>query len=98
MRRMPADRRSRWKRWLRIGLGWVFVLFGLVGLILPFLQGIVFLLLGLVLLAGEQAWARRLLDRLRQRFPRVAAAAHRAEERGRAIIRRITGWFRSSDR
>ena len=94
----PGESRSRWRGWAIIGLGWTFVLLGMAGLMLPFLQGVVFLVLGLVLLASEQAWAARLLDRLKQRFPRSAAAAEAAEACAKAILRRIAERFGRSGR
>jgi uncharacterized protein len=56
-------------------VGWSFILLGIVGLILPFLQGILFILVGLILLSSEYAWARYLLQKLRSRFPRIAQMA-----------------------
>ena len=93
-----GEPRSRWRRWAIIGLGWTFVLLGVAGLMLPFLQGVVFLVLGIVLLAREHAWAARPLDRLKQRFPRLAAAAEAAEARAKAILRRIAERFGRSGR
>lgn len=49
--------------------GWAFLLLGVVGLFLPVLQGILFLLIGLTLLSAEYVWAHRLLAHLRLRFP-----------------------------
>lgn len=95
---MPKQPRPRWQRWVLIGLGWTFVLLGIAGLFLPFLQGVIFLFVGLVLLAREHAWARRLFGRLKQRFPRVAAAAEAAEARAKAMMRRIAERFGRSGR
>src|SRR3546814_5699984 len=58
--------RSPLKRFLILGFGWAFVLLGFAGLFLPFLQGILFLLVGLYLLSLESARARLLRPRLRQ--------------------------------
>jgi len=80
-----------------IGLGWSLVLLGLAGLVLPFLQGILFLALGLIVLAREHTWAARLFDRLKQRFPRLTAA-ERGEEHAKAMLRRITERFGGSRR
>jgi len=41
------------KRFLLILTGWAFVALGIVGLFLPVLQGILFLLIGLVILSAE---------------------------------------------
>jgi len=49
-------------RWARIIGGFALLVLGVVGLFLPFLQGIAFIVLGLLLLSREYHWARRLLD------------------------------------
>jgi uncharacterized membrane protein YbaN (DUF454 family) len=40
--------------------GWSFILLGIVGLIFPFLQGGLFILVGLIVLSSQYAWARLL--------------------------------------
>lgn len=50
----------------RIGVGFILILAGVLMLVLPG-PGIVAICVGLALLAGEFAWARRLLDRLKSR-------------------------------
>jgi uncharacterized membrane protein YbaN (DUF454 family) len=52
-------------------LGWMFVLLGIAGLVLPVLQGILFLMIGLYLLSREYAWARRWGEKLRDRYPEI---------------------------
>ena len=46
----------------RIILGFALLGLGVIGLFLPFLQGIAMIVAGLLLLAPEFQWARRLLD------------------------------------
>jgi uncharacterized membrane protein YbaN (DUF454 family) len=78
----------------RIGvllLGWAFVLLGIVGLFLPVLQGILFILIGLFILSSEYIWAHKLLQRLRQRFPRIARTADEASARAAEWMRRLFG-------
>ena len=57
---------------------------GLAGLFLPILQGILFLAIGVVLLARESMWVKRVLVRLRRRYPetadKFAAASRRAHD------------------
>jgi uncharacterized membrane protein YbaN (DUF454 family) len=78
------------KRWLAIVTGWAFVALGVAGLFLPFLQGVLFLLIGITILSTEYAWARNLLGKLRERFPslsiRLDAAKARAQERLKRIF------------
>ena len=64
---------TRAKEILSLITGWAFILFGIVGLFLPFLKGILFLFVGLVILSSEYVWAHRLLSKIRSRFPRVTA-------------------------
>lgn len=51
--------------------GWAFIVLGIAGLFLPVLQGILFLLIGLTILSAEYHWARRLIGKLRERFPKA---------------------------
>ena len=59
----------------RIVVGGALVVLGILGLFLPVLQGILFLVIGLTLLAPESRHARRLLRWLRERFPRRSKKA-----------------------
>ena len=78
------------KRIAILALGWVFILFGIVGLVLPVLQGILFLLIGLALLSSESEIARRLLERLRARYPGLSEKFDLAEQRATRWWMRIT--------
>ena len=60
------------KKTLLFLAGWGFLVFGVIGLFLPILQGVLFLMIGLVILSSEYVWAHRLLQRIRNRFPGVA--------------------------
>jgi len=66
------------KRVLVVIIGWVFIALGIVGLFLPVLQGILFLLIGLVILSTEYVWAHHLLNKVRQRFPKIGRVADEA--------------------
>jgi uncharacterized membrane protein YbaN (DUF454 family) len=59
-------------------VGWSFIVLGLVGLFLPGLQGILLLLVGLFILSSEYAWAHRLLEKIRERFPATAMRFEKA--------------------
>ena len=54
-------------RLVRIVSGFALLGVGLVGLFLPVLQGILFIVAGLFLLAPEYHWARRLLNWLQRK-------------------------------
>jgi uncharacterized protein len=71
---------TRCKKLVVLLLGWGFVALGVVGLFLPVLQGVLFLLIGLFILSSEYVWAHRLLRKVRNRFP---TAALRCEEASR---------------
>ncbi len=58
------------KRILKISLGILLILLGLIGLFLPILQGILFLLLGTLILSSESKRVRRLMALIRLRYPK----------------------------
>ena len=79
------------KRILILVAGWGFVLFGILGLFLPILQGVLFLLIGLLILSSEYVWAHQLLSKLRARFPTVSQKADEAAAKVFAWMRRFSG-------
>jgi uncharacterized protein len=80
----------RVKRVLVLVLGWTFILVGIAGLFLPILQGILCLLIGLTILSSEYVWAHHLLQKLKTRFPKIAALSEQATEKAQAWLARIT--------
>jgi uncharacterized protein len=79
------------KRILVLIVGWAFILLGILGLFLPVLQGVLFLLVGLIILSSEYVWAHRLLTKVRERFPKIGRTADLATEKASAWLRRIVG-------
>jgi uncharacterized protein len=74
----------------RIGiliLGWVFIGFGIVGLFLPVLQGMLFLMIGLAILSSRSPWVKQFLKHLEKRYPHH-------HERLVAWIERFRHWFK----
>ena len=63
---------ARFKRIAIYWAGWGFIVLGILGLFLPILQGILFLLIGLSLLSNSSPWAARLLQKVRDRFPKIS--------------------------
>ena len=63
----------RIKRIVALVIGWLLIAFGVVGLFLPILQGVLFIMLGLLVLSRESEIAHRWLQRGRQRYPKVDA-------------------------
>lgn len=81
---MPSKRFSdyTWKDSLRVTAGVIMLCLGLVGLVFPVLQGILFLIVAAVLLAPYSRCIRRGLAWLRLRFPET----HR---KARQLMRRL---------
>ena len=77
------------KKAIVLVVGWAFILLGIIGLFLPILQGVLFLLIGLVILSSEYAWAHHLLAKLRQRFPKLSRTADQASAKANAMFHRI---------
>lgn len=59
-------------------IGWGFIFLGIIGCFLPFLQGILFLLIGLYLLSKKNAWAQRVLAKIRRRMPKLSGKMEQA--------------------
>jgi len=57
--------RGQWKRWVRLVGGWGLILGGVVGLFVPFLQGIALIVAGVALLSKDAPWARRGMARIK---------------------------------
>jgi uncharacterized membrane protein YbaN (DUF454 family) len=53
-------------------IGWMFLVAGVAGLFLPFLQGILFIFVGLMILSWQYEWAGKVLVKARTRFPQMA--------------------------
>lgn len=80
-----VDLRPSWKRKLA---GWSLVVFGVLGVILPFLHGMMFLLLGVFIMRQQYLWAHNALGPLQRRFPGLMARMDGMEVRLIAWARR----------
>ena len=78
------------KRILLLILGWSFIALGIVGLFLPILQGVLFILIGLVILSSEYVWAHRLLTKLRDRFPALSRTLDQATVKAKNWLQRLS--------
>ncbi len=82
----PASWRRRLAGFTLLGLG------GL-GLVLPFLQGFLFIALGIFVLRDQYRWARRGMAGLHRRWPRqvegIEALEQRLIERSRRLAARL---------
>ncbi len=94
MVRDDRPRVTRAGRWIATVLGYAFLVLGLLGLVLPFLQGILFLVVGLLLLSRSTPWAERVLARLRARYPRAGRTADAVARRLDVLIYRFEVSFR----
>jgi uncharacterized protein len=75
------------RRFWRHIVGWPLLVIGVVGLFLPFLQGILFIVIALTVLAPEVPAFNRLTEELRKRYP---AAFEKAAEIKAALKRRFS--------
>jgi uncharacterized membrane protein YbaN (DUF454 family) len=87
------ETKSRLKRVAIYTVGWGFIALGILGIFLPILQGVIFLLIGLYILSSISPWAARMLDRLRKRFPRISDQFDRAKPKAMAVLARIAARF-----
>ncbi len=77
------------KKAVILASGWVFVLLGVLGLFLPVLQGILFLLIGLFILSTEYVWAHHLLHKLKSWFPGISSKLEEAKMRAEHWISKV---------
>jgi uncharacterized protein len=75
----------------RKALGFSLLFLGVLGTVLPILQGILFLALGLFVLRHQYAWAHHTMERLRRRWPRQVDGVEATEAR-------LIDWFRRQSR
>lgn len=69
------------KAMLRIAFGWVFIVLGIVGLFLPVLQGILFIAVGIALLAHHIPLFATLRNAIYRRHPRLKRLVRRTRAR-----------------
>lgn len=79
------------KRLLVLGVGWSCLFIGLIGGLLPILQGWPFGIAGLLILSREYEWAHNLTQKLRTRFPKFAKIMDTTAEKANRIARRFAG-------
>ncbi len=70
-------------------LGWSFIVVGIIGLFLPILQGILFIMIGLSILSSRSELVKRFLKHLEEHYPQH----HRKVEMWKE---KVTNWFRRS--
>ena len=90
-----SEGKARFKRFVVYCTGWFFIVLGVLGVFLPILQGILFLLIGLMLLSGSSPRAARLLGYIRARFPKLSKRLDEAAARAGKVQARIALRFDS---
>jgi uncharacterized membrane protein YbaN (DUF454 family) len=61
---------------LRMICGWICLMLGIIGIILPLLPGVPLLFAGLILLSSHYRWARQSLFWLKRRLRKLADRRH----------------------
>ncbi|MGI9417486.1 MAG: PGPGW domain-containing protein [Geminicoccaceae bacterium] len=74
-------------------VGYFFLVVGVIGLVVPVLQGILCLTIGLIILAKTAPWAERLLERFRQRYPQAGATIDKADVKVHEWGRKAAAFF-----
>jgi uncharacterized membrane protein YbaN (DUF454 family) len=68
-------------------VGWFFIVLGILGLFLPILQGVLFILIGLAILSTRSELIKRFLKHLEERYPHH-------HERVEVWKEKIRNWFK----
>jgi len=68
-------------------IGWFFVGLGIIGLFLPILQGILFLIIGLAILSSRSELVKRFLKHIEERYPHL-------HERVEIWREKFRNWFK----
>ena len=67
-------------------MGWTFFLLGILGLFLPVLQGILFIMIGLAILSTRSRTIQRFLQGLKKRYPHL-------HEQMETQVKKVKTWF-----
>ena len=71
------------RHYIILGLGWMFVFLGILGLFLPVLQGVLFLAIGAVMLSSVSPRMRLLIMKIGQRYPKFRRAVDTSRNKAR---------------
>ena len=80
-----AKTQNQLRRIAVVALGWILILGGTVGLVLPIIPGAVLIVVGALMVNPQWAWLQRMLEKCQVRFPVLAPA-----------FRRFCAWSESS--
>jgi hypothetical protein len=73
----------------RKALGWGFIILGILGCVLPFLQGFLFIALGVFVLREQYLWAANRWAWVEERWPRAVGKVESMEQ---SVNARVVGW------
>jgi uncharacterized membrane protein YbaN (DUF454 family) len=83
--------RTRLQRLLVISAGWLLLLIGFIGGLIPIFQGWPFGIAGLLILSREYEWAHNLIHKLRTRYPKFAKIMDATSAKADQIARKFSG-------
>ena len=92
-----TEGKARFKRLVIYWTGWAFIALGILGIFLPVLQGVFFLLIGLLLLSNSSPRAARLLNHIRGRFPKLSEKLDEATVKAVEVQASIAAHFESRE-
>ena len=79
------------KKGLILVVGWVFLILGIAGFFLPILQGFLFVFIGLAILSSRSELAKRMLERLKTKYPKQYELIQSKKEKLLGMISRRQG-------
>ena len=82
--------KDRLRRWALLTLAWMCLTVAALSLVIPFLPTTVPVIVGLLILSTEYAWAHRTLERWKVRWPKFAAVVDKVEAKTAHWIGRRT--------
>jgi uncharacterized membrane protein YbaN (DUF454 family) len=74
MQEIGITKSPKLQRFAVVARGWVLILLGIVGLVLPVVPGAVLIVFGVLMVNPQRVWLRRMLEKCQVRFPIVAPA------------------------
>jgi uncharacterized membrane protein YbaN (DUF454 family) len=74
MQEIGITKSPKLQRFAVVALGWVLILLGIVGLVLPVVAGAVLMVVGVLMVNPQCVWLWRMLEKCQVQFPVVAPA------------------------
>ena len=78
---------NRFKKIAILIIGWTFIGLGIIGLFLPILQGVLFMMIGLAILSSRSQFIRGFLKHLEERHPHF-------HKRVEVLREKFRNWFK----